>query len=121
VIDVAHSGEDREDAAKKVIKGIEISLSNNHKGLKVIHGRGSKSGSGIIKDHIIKLLRREAKRLNAKLVMDKGNPGAHILLFWLMLSGGLEVKMYTGYIESKLEKQNLRCWQVILILLSAQS
>jgi hypothetical protein len=81
VIDVAHSGEDREDAAKKVIKGIEISLSNNHKGLKVIHGRGSKSGSGIIKNHIIKLLRREAKRLNAKLVMDKGNPGAHILLF----------------------------------------
>ena len=81
VIDVAHSGEDREDATRKVIKGIEISLSNNHKGLKVIHGRGSKSGLGIIKNHIIKLLRREAKRLNAKLVMDKGNPGAHILLF----------------------------------------
>ena len=81
VIDVAHSGEDREDATRKVIKGIEFSLNNNHKGLKVIHGRGSRSGSGTIKDHIVKLLRREAKRLNAKIVMDKGNPGAHILLF----------------------------------------
>ena len=81
VIDVAHSGEDREDAIRKVIKGIEISLNNNHKGLKVIHGRGSKSGSGIIKDHVVQLLRREAKRLNARLVTDKGNPGAHILYF----------------------------------------
>ena len=81
IIDVAHSGEDREDAIRKVIKGIEISLNNNHKGLKVIHGRGSKSGSGIIKDHVVQLLRREAKRLNARLVTDKGNPGAHILYF----------------------------------------
>jgi hypothetical protein len=81
VIDVAHGGEDREDAIRKVIKGIEISLNNNHKGLKVIHGHGSKSGSGIIKDHVIRQLRREAKRLNARLVKDKGNPGAHILYF----------------------------------------
>lgn len=81
IIDVAHSGEDREDATRKVMQGIEISLNDNHKGLKVIHGRGSKSGSGIIKDHVIRLLRREAKRLNAKVVMDKGNPGAHILFF----------------------------------------
>jgi hypothetical protein len=69
------------DAIRKVIKGIEISLNNNHKGLKVIHGRGSKYGSGKIKDHVVQLLRREAKRLNARLVMDKGNPGAHILYF----------------------------------------
>ena len=81
VIDVVHSGENREDAIRKVIKGIEISLNNNHKGLKVIHGHGSKSGSGIIKDHVIRQLRREAKRLNARLVKDKGNPGAHILYF----------------------------------------
>ena len=81
VIDVAHGGEDREDAIRKVIKGIEISLNKNHKGLKVIHGHGSKSGSGIIKDHVIRQLRREAKRLNARLVKDKGNPGAHILYF----------------------------------------
>ncbi|MFC1844827.1 hypothetical protein ACFLZ5_08565 [Thermodesulfobacteriota bacterium] len=81
VIDVAHSGEDREDATRKVIKGIEISLSKNHKGLKVIHGHSSKSGSGIIKDHIINLLRREAKRLNTRLVQEKNNPGAHILYF----------------------------------------
>ena len=53
VIDVAHGGEDREDAIRKVIKGIEISLNNNHKGLKVIHGHGCKSGSGIIKDYVI--------------------------------------------------------------------
>lgn len=81
VIDVAHRGEDREDAIRKVIKGIEISLRNNHRGLKVIHGHGSKSRSGIIKDHVLPLLRKEARRLHAKLVMDKGNPGAHILLF----------------------------------------
>ena len=81
VIDVAHSGEDREDATRKIVQGIEISLNNNHKGLKVIHGRGSRSGSGIIKDHAVRLFRREANRLNARLVKDKGNPGAHILYF----------------------------------------
>ena len=75
------SGEDREDAIRKVIKGIEISLSNNHRGLKVIHGHGSKSGSGIIKDHVLPLLRKEARRLNASLVKDKNNPGAHTLYF----------------------------------------
>ena len=81
-IDVAHHGEDREDASRKVVKGIEISLSKNHKGLKVIHGRGSKSGhSAIIKNHVIRLLQEEAKRLKARLVKDKNNPGAHILYF----------------------------------------
>jgi hypothetical protein len=82
VIDVAHSGEDREDAKRKVIEGIEISLSGSHKGLKVIHGRGSKSGhSAIIKNHVIRLLQEEARRLKARLVKDKNNPGAHILYF----------------------------------------
>lgn len=82
VIDVAHSGEDREDAIRKVIKGIEISLSGNHKGLKVIHGRGSKAGhTGVIKEQVVRLLRKEAKRLKARLVKDKNNPGAHILYF----------------------------------------
>ena len=82
VIDVAHSGEDREDALRKVIKGIEISLNNNHRGLKVIHGRSSKSGhSATIRNYIIPLLRKEAKRLKARLVQEKNNPGAHILYF----------------------------------------
>jgi len=31
-----------------------------------------------------------------------------------MLSGGLEVKMYDGYVESENEIQNSRCWQVLL-------
>lgn len=81
VIDVAHSGEDREDAIRKVIKGIEISIGKNHKGLKVIHGRGSKSGQATIKNYVLPLLRKEAKRLKAKLVQEKNNPGAHILYF----------------------------------------
>lgn len=81
VIDVAHSGEDREDALRKVIEGIEISLNGNHRGLKVIHGRGSKSGKATIKNYVLPLLRKEAKRLKAKLVEDKDNPGAHILYF----------------------------------------
>lgn len=82
VIDVAHSGEDREDAKRKVLEGIEISLSGSHRGLKVIHGRGSKSGhSAIIKNHVIRLLQEEARRLKARLVKDKNNPGAHILYF----------------------------------------
>ena len=81
VIDVAHSGEDREDAVKKVIEGIEVSLSGNHKGLKVIHGHGSKSGQSTIKNYVLPLLRKEAKRLKARLVQEKNNPGAHILYF----------------------------------------
>ena len=81
VIDVAHSGEDREDALRKVINGIEITLSGNHRGLKVIHGHGSKSGQATIKNYVLPLLRKEAKRLNARLVQEKNNPGAHILYF----------------------------------------
>jgi len=82
VIDVAHGGEDRDDAEKKVLEGIEISLSGGHKGLKVIHGRGSGSGhTSILRNYIVGLLKNEAKRLNARLVKDKGNPGAHILYF----------------------------------------
>lgn len=81
VIDVAHSGEDREDAMRKAVKGIEISLSKNHRGLKVIHGHSSKSGHATIKNYVLPLLRKEAKRLRARLVKDKNNPGAHILYF----------------------------------------
>ena len=81
VIDVAHSGEDREDAIRKVAQGIEISLSGNHRGIKVIHGRGSKSGQATIKNYVLPLLRKEAKRLKARLVQEKNNPGAHILYF----------------------------------------
>jgi len=81
VIDVAHSGEDREDALRKVIKGIEISLNRSHRGIKVIHGQSSKSGQATIKNYVLPLLRKEAKRLNARLVQEKNNPGAHILYF----------------------------------------
>ena len=81
VIDVAHSGEDREDAIRKVTQGIEISLSGNHRGIKVIHGHSSKSGQATIKNYVLPLLRKEAKRLKARLVQEKNNPGAHILYF----------------------------------------
>ena len=81
VIDVAHSGEDREDAIRKVTQGIEISLSGNHRGIKVIHGRSSKSGQATIKNYVLPLLRKEAKRLKARLIQEKNNPGAHILYF----------------------------------------
>ena len=63
VIDVAHSGEDREDAIKKVMKGIEISLGGNHRGLKIIHGHGAKSGQATIKNYVLPRLRKEAKTL----------------------------------------------------------
>jgi DNA-nicking Smr family endonuclease len=82
VIDVAHSGEDREEASRKVTKGIEAALNDNHRGLKVIHGRGGKTGRpGVIKNQVVGLLRREAKRLGARVAADRNNPGAHILYF----------------------------------------
>ena len=82
MIDIAHNGEDREDANRKVIEGIEFCLSQNHKGLKVIHGHGSRTGhSAIIQDHIVGFLINEAKRLKARLARDKDNPGAQILYF----------------------------------------
>ena len=82
VIDVAHSGEDRDDASRKLAKGIEAALNGSHRGLKVIHGSGKKTGrAGIIKNHVIGLLRREARRLGTRLAADRNNPGAHILYF----------------------------------------
>ena len=82
VIDVAHSGEDRDDASRKLAEGIEAALNGSHRGLKVIHGRGKKTGrSGVIKNHVIGILRREAKRLGAQLAAERNNPGAHILYF----------------------------------------
>ena len=82
IIDVAHKGEDREEALRKVIMGIEDALNGGHRGLKVIHGRGRSSGGpGIIKSHVVRLLQQEAKRLGARLAGDRNNPGAHILYF----------------------------------------
>jgi len=82
IVDVAHHGEDWEIAREKIEKAIDEALYLNVKGLKIIHGRGSKHGhTRIIALNTRSLLKSVAKQHGAKLVSDKHTDGAHILYF----------------------------------------
>jgi len=80
-MDVAHSGETLEVALRKITAAVDRGLRDGHRGVKIIHGYGARSGRSVIRDHAIKLLRELAKKLPARVVQDSDNPGAHILWF----------------------------------------
>ena len=80
IADVAHDGESLEEAKYKVEKAVEIAKFYNYKGVKIIHGYGSKRGhSHIIHDNIVPFLRQLSNRYNIKLTADKQTKGAHII------------------------------------------
>ncbi len=80
VIDVAHSGEDWYVAEKKIERGVDYVLQHGLKGLKVIHGYGSKPGhTSLIGSRATHVLRRMAHLYSGRLTEDHNNPGAHIL------------------------------------------
>lgn len=80
-VDVAHRGETRSDALRKLEKAISDCLWNGHSGLKVIHGHGSTTGQSSLRPHVIALMRRHAERFGGVVREDGQNPGAHILWF----------------------------------------
>ena len=80
-MDVAHSGETLEIALRKITAAVDRGLRDGHRGVKIIHGYGARSGRSVIRDHAIQLLRELAKKMGAKVAQDSNNPGAHIL--WL--------------------------------------
>ena len=81
-IDIAHSGEDWHTAYSKIMDGIDMALQNNCKGLRVVHGYGSRRGhTHVIRDRAIEFLQGWASMRNYRLVPDKHTDGAHILYF----------------------------------------
>jgi hypothetical protein len=80
-VDVAHSGEDLEQALHKLERAIDDAIHGNFRGIKVIHGRGSTTGISRIKPHILASMKRAARDYDGKVVADRDNPGAHLLWF----------------------------------------
>lgn len=80
-VDVAHSGEDLDQALRKLERAIDDAIHGNFRGLKVVHGRGSTTGHSRLKPHVIAAMKRAAKEYDGKVVPDRDNPGAHLL--WL--------------------------------------
>ena len=81
VIDVAHSGETADQAETKILAAVDTCLYEHYKGFKVIHGRGSHRGSGIIRARATRLMRHLAEQHNGKYRVDKQNEGASLIYF----------------------------------------
>ena len=81
-IDIAHSGENWEDAQEKIDRALDRALLHLHKGLTVIHGHGQETGhSSVIRTRTVPYLKGLAKQHHYKLASDNNNSGAHILYF----------------------------------------
>ncbi len=81
VIDVAHSGETWDQAEVKIMNAIDTCLFQHYKGLKVIHGRGSHRGSGVIRARATQLMRYLAEQHGGKYTRDRHNEGASLIYF----------------------------------------
>jgi len=81
LVDVVHAGEDRYQALNKLEKAIDEAVYGNFRGIKVIHGRGSTTGIGLLKPHLVAAMKRAAVHYGGKVVPDRDNPGAHLLWF----------------------------------------
>jgi ribosomal protein S27AE len=81
VVDVAHAGEDWEEAQEKIMKAIDRALIERNKGVKIVHGKGRTTGRSVIRTKAVEFLRNQARQIGGRLVQDDNNPGAHIL--WL--------------------------------------
>jgi hypothetical protein len=80
-VDVAHAGEDRDTALRKLERAIDEAIRGNFRGLKVIHGHGSTKGIALLKPQIVAAMKRAATRYGGKVVADRDNPGASLLWF----------------------------------------
>jgi hypothetical protein len=86
-IDVAHSGETWTEALDKLEAAISFARVQRFKGLRVIHGSGRSrdddawEGPGRIRRESLNYLRQAAVDIDARLMPEKHNRGAHLLLF----------------------------------------
>lgn len=80
-IDVVHAGETWVLAKDKIVRGLDQAIFHRHKGLKIIHGYGSLSGSSVIAPQAIAYMRHLAEAHDARFSKDSNNPGASII--WL--------------------------------------
>ena len=81
VIDVAHNGETWDQAESKILTALDNCLYQHYKGLKVIHGRGSHRGSGVIKARAIQLMRYLAEQHGGTYTLDRRTEGASLIYF----------------------------------------
>jgi len=82
-VDVAHRGEDRFEAQRKIARAIGEAQARGYKGIRIIHGYGSKPGhTNVIHGVAVRYLQDWVRRnQGAKLTADKRTPGAHVLYF----------------------------------------
>lgn len=81
-VDVAHANESWEEARRKIDAVLDECLLKNFKGMKIIHGRGSRAGhTCIIAKHAVHYMKKLSMEHDGKLVQDKHTNGAHIIYF----------------------------------------
>ena len=81
VIDVAHSGETWDQAEAKIMNALDTCLYEHYKGLKVIHGKGSHRGSGVIRARATQLMRFLAEQHGGTYTLDRRTDGASLIYF----------------------------------------
>ena len=80
-IDVAHGGETWEQARHKIEEAVDRALHRGHKGVKIIHGHGSRTGRAVIAPQAVTLMRGLALRTGGRFTADRQNPGASLIWF----------------------------------------
>ena len=81
-IDIAHGGESLARALELIDRSVDYALLERFKGLKIIHGYGSRRDhTSVIRDEALPMLKKLARDNGWKLVQDSRTQGAHILYF----------------------------------------
>lgn len=80
-VDVVHAGETWELAKAKIAQGLDHAIAHHHRGVKIIHGYGSLSGSSVIAPQAIAYMRQLAESVDGRFAKDSKNPGVSII--WL--------------------------------------
>lgn len=81
VVDIAHQGEDVEQARRKLFAAIDASRASRRVGVKVIHGHGSRTADGGIKAEAMRVLDNLVRAGHARIAIDERNPGV-TMVYW---------------------------------------
>jgi len=107
-VDVAHNGESWELAQQMIIQALDQAIYGHFKGLKVIHGYGSLSGTAVIAPRAISLMRHLAEQNDARFAKDQKNPGSSII--WLNKSRTIEKSEAKPYFSTETKKSPSSNW-----------